>query len=207
MSHHPHKGDPAVLQTFDPATFYPALAAREKLKHTRDDSCTTFPSAKSIAEPQIPKDFDPAVFYSALAAREKAKVVGGGGGANSSGGEDHSIFTESINPGDSISYSHLPRVEQQQVVVDPWVLPRLFFHQTLPLTPSFKLPSQLCYDLYSLPKVAPKSDLCPDLKKKKLTFSMRWDGLIETASGSSTRNGSASDCGSRASSSSSRRSS
>ncbi|MDI1490231.1 MAG: hypothetical protein OHK93_001431 [Ramalina farinacea] len=113
MTHHPHKGDPTVLQTFDPATFYPALAAREKLKHTRDDSCTTFPTAKSIAEPQIPKDFDPAVFYPALAAREKAKVV------NSSSGEDHSIFTESINPGDSISYSHLPRVEQQVVVEDP----------------------------------------------------------------------------------------
>ena len=130
MTHAPHKGDPAVLQTFDPATFYPALAAREKLKHTRDDSCTTFPTAKSIAEPQIPKDFDPAVFYPALAAREKAKAVGGGGGSS---GEDHSIFTESINPGDSISYSHLPRVEQPQVVVDPWVISSDFPSNPFPL--------------------------------------------------------------------------
>lgn len=90
-------GDAVQLKTFDPVTFYPALAAREKLK-IRDDSVNTLPH-KSVHEPAIPKDFDPAVFYPALAAQEKAKVVA----RNDSG------FTDSIYPSSSISQS-VPRI-------------------------------------------------------------------------------------------------
>lgn len=89
------------LQAFDPATFYPALSAREKMR-LRDDSLF---QSKTIAEPRIPKDFNPAVFYPALAAREKVKV--------SSRAE--SVTTDSIYPSSSISQSHLPRSERPQL--------------------------------------------------------------------------------------------
>ncbi|KAL9102343.1 MAG: hypothetical protein Q9163_002493 [Psora crenata] len=63
--------DPVHLQTFDPKTFYPAVAARHS-NEIRNDSVSTFP-ARSICEPDIPKNFDPATFYPALAARERLK--------------------------------------------------------------------------------------------------------------------------------------
>ena len=99
------KPDDAVqLKTFDPATFYPALSASEKLK-LRDDSVTTFPS-KSISEPKIPKDFDPAVFYPALAAMDKAKIAS----------REDSMLTDSIYPSSSISQTGVPRSERSMVL-------------------------------------------------------------------------------------------
>lgn len=108
MPYPPAKPEDAVqLKTFDPVTFYPALAAREKLKK-RDDSVNTLPH-KSVHEPMIPKDFDPAIFYPALAAQEKAKVKGL---------RDDSTFTDSIYPSSSISQT-IPVVERPIIVHPP----------------------------------------------------------------------------------------
>ena len=99
MPHPLHKPDDSVkMETFDPVTYYPALAAREKMK-TRSDS--EYPS-KSVHEPVIPKDFDPAVFYPALAAQEKAKVMG----------REDSVLTDSIYPSSSVSHA-MPQVPER----------------------------------------------------------------------------------------------
>ena len=95
------------LSTFDPVTFYPALAATEKLKIQRDDSVNILPH-KSIHEPTIPKDFNPAIFYPALAAQETGKVKGRG---------FESVVAESaVYPSSSIS---VPVVERPVLIRPP----------------------------------------------------------------------------------------
>ena len=99
------------LTTFDPVTFYPALAATEKLK-TRNESAVAVLPHKSITEPAIPKDFNPAIFYPALAAQEKAKIKGGGRRRYDS------TIEESIYPTDSVSYS-VPIIEGPSLLRPP----------------------------------------------------------------------------------------
>ena len=93
--------DPVHLKTFDPHTFYPAIAARH-ISGSRQDSVSTFPS-RSICEPEIPENFDPATFYPALAAREKLKLREG------------SVDADSIYPSSSISQPTLPRSERPRL--------------------------------------------------------------------------------------------